>query len=258
MYSPCLGLHPVGAAFFSNPAEIVFGAFEDVRLETIRRLELEVKERRQRAQAVLLLRRNEDHRAGPDGLVALRRLDLRVAVDDEVKVFADLVVVKRRRGPFRVRQHAGEHVVDVRELFVHEEGPHTAARGAFEPRQLVLMEDVGQSALPERNVKSTGITVPPKDQSLYAVSALRRQPARARGRRQRAGYLGRAGAAPFSALSRSSWRSATHPPRRGSRASARALGGLTRPPVEPAGVAESGGERWKSRRRPGELSAPSR
>src|SRR5689334_14916543 len=131
-----------------------------MRLEPVRRLKLEVKERRQRTQAMFLLRRDEDHRTRTNRRHAFRRLDLRVAFDDEVKMLADLMVVERRRRPLGVRHHAGEHVVDVREFLVDEERADATTGRSLEPRQLVLMEDVGQSALLTQ--RSTGITVPAK------------------------------------------------------------------------------------------------
>src|SRR5204862_7762034 len=100
-------------------------------------------------------------------------------------------------------------------FLVDEERADAPAGRSFEPRQLVLVEDVSQSALP--NQRSTGITVPAKDQSLYAFSAVRRQPARARGRRLSARRVPGARPAAARALSDSTRRSADRAPRRRAR-----------------------------------------
>src|SRR6185369_14131653 len=96
-----------------------------------------------------LLGRNEDHHARTDRLNALRRLDLRMAFDDEVEVLADLVVMQWRCGALRVRHHAGQHVVDLGEFLVHKECTHAPATRALELRQLILMEDVSHSPTPK-------------------------------------------------------------------------------------------------------------
>ena len=165
-----MSIYVFGIRFTFNVSRFTFGASQTRLLsepsgdrrrclrgcasEAIRRLELEIEQRRERAQAVLLVGGNENQHARPDRLNAFRRLDLRLAIHDEVEVLADLVVMQWRRRALRVRHHTGEHVVDVGQLLVHKERSHAPAGRALEARQFVLMKDVGQSTLPCR---STGL-----------------------------------------------------------------------------------------------------
>src|SRR5437763_808201 len=84
-----LCLHP-GAAVDAVPFEVGFRSLQNVRLEPVRRLKLEIEQRRQRAEAMFLLRWNEDHHPRADGRDAFGGFNLRLTVDDEVEVFADL------------------------------------------------------------------------------------------------------------------------------------------------------------------------
>ena len=83
-------------------------------------------------QAVLGLGRYEHHIAGADRPHALFGLDRALAFHDEVKVLTNLVVVVRRRTVRSVVHHARQHIVDVGEFLIDEEGAYPSGHHRFE------------------------------------------------------------------------------------------------------------------------------
>ena len=122
------------AAIDAVPAQIVRRAIEDVRLKAVRRLEFEVEEAGIAGpKPVLRLGRYEDQVARAHRAHTFGRFDGPFAFHNEVEVLADLVIVIWRRRVGRVMHDAGEHVVDVCQLLVDEEGAHTAGHHGFKP-----------------------------------------------------------------------------------------------------------------------------
>src|SRR5208282_1440319 len=129
-------------AVLALPAQVVIGAFEDRGLEAVGRLPLEIEQRLEGAQAMLLPGRDEDHVAGPDRPYAVVRFHRRLAVDDEIEMLAVLVQVQGRRRALLVVHDARQHVVDSGELLVDEENALARRFGVDQRRQLALLEDV--------------------------------------------------------------------------------------------------------------------
>ena len=58
--------------------------------------------------------------------------------------------MKGRRGIALVVHDAGKHVVDIRQFLIDEKYPLAARYGRNQPRQLILVKDVGHSDSPFR------------------------------------------------------------------------------------------------------------
>src|ERR1700688_3890065 len=96
-----LTLNP-DAAVNAIPLQVVRRALEDGGLKAIGSLEFKVKERLERAQAMLFFRGDEDHRAGTDLTGSFLGLHGGFAFHDEIKMFAIFVKVIGRRGALLV------------------------------------------------------------------------------------------------------------------------------------------------------------
>src|SRR5580692_10090265 len=131
------------SAFDAVPDEIFRGPVQDGRHEPVWRLKFEVKERRfGGAQAMLRFGRNEYQVTGADLANALLGFDGPVAFHDEVEVLAVLMQVIRGGGSLLVVHDAGQHVVDLSQFLVNEEGPFAARYGRHQLRQLVFVKYV--------------------------------------------------------------------------------------------------------------------
>src|SRR5580704_13489492 len=111
------------AAFDAVPYEVGGRPVEDGSHETIGGLKFEIVKRRFRgAQAMFGLSRNEHQIAGADPADSLRRFDRAVAFHDEVEVLAVLMQVVGRGRALGVAHDPGQHVVDLSQFLVDEEG----------------------------------------------------------------------------------------------------------------------------------------
>src|SRR5262249_6670739 len=90
-----LCLNP-NASVNAIPSQVVGCAVQNRCLEPVWGLEFEIEQTRFRSsEAVLGLRWNEHHIAGTNGANSIRCFDAAIAFDDEVKVLAVFVQVKR-------------------------------------------------------------------------------------------------------------------------------------------------------------------
>src|ERR1022692_193417 len=139
------------SAFDAVPDEIFRSAVEDGGHEAVGRLEFEIKERRfSGAQAVLGLGGDEHHVTGSDFAGSFGGFYGAVAFHDEVEMLAVLMQVIRGGGSLLIAHDACQHVVDLSQLFVDEEGALAARYRRDQLRQLILVKNVCHVRAPLR------------------------------------------------------------------------------------------------------------